>query len=77
MAKNKPRYRVFEMIRVEDLSGVSGTGIVAQGMEFDDGQCVIRWLTDVKATAIYKNIQELESIHGHKGRTKIFFKEIE
>ena len=69
------KYRVFELIRTEDLSGISGTGLVAQGIEFDDGQCVMRWLSKPRTTAIYNNIKELEAIHGHKGRTKIFFKE--
>lgn len=35
--------RVFELERLEDVSGISGTGIVAQGVEFDNGKVCIAW----------------------------------
>lgn len=59
----------FELVRNEDVSGSSGTGIVAQGVIFDDGTCAMRWLTTMASTAIYKDIEELQAIHGHEGRT--------
>lgn len=63
--------RTFFLDRAYDESGVSGTGRVAQGVEFDDGVCVLRWLTEHRSTAIYNSSVELERIHGHAGRTKI------
>jgi hypothetical protein len=63
--------RLFELHRVEDESGVSGTGRVAQGCQFDDGVCVLRWLTAFRSTAIYSSIAELDAIHGHAGKTKV------
>jgi hypothetical protein len=63
--------RRFNLVRNEDESGVSGTGIVAQGVQFDDGTCAMRWLTEYSSTAIYNDIVELYKIHGHGGKTVI------
>ncbi len=35
----------FWLKRIEDVSQVSGTGIVAEGIIFSDGVAVLRWLT--------------------------------
>ncbi len=63
--------RRFNLVRNEDESGVSGTGIVAQGVQFDDGTCAMRWLTETASTAVYDSIGDLEKIHGHGGKTVI------
>lgn len=63
--------RQFYLERNEDESGISGTGIVAQGIVFDDGTCAMRWLTNTSPTAIYASISDLEMIHGHNGKTKV------
>lgn len=63
--------RTFKMLRIEDESGVSGTGYVAQGVEFDNGKCALAWLTSVSSVALYDNIEDLEEIHGHDGKTVI------
>lgn len=36
--------RTFVLRRNEDISGVSGVGIVAEGIEFSDGVVALRWL---------------------------------
>ena len=59
------------MERTEDVSGVSGTGIVAEGCEYSDGAVVMKWRTYNSSLVVYKNIKECEFIHGHEGRTKI------
>lgn len=59
----------FQLVRHEDESGVSGTGIVAQGVEFDDGQVVMHWLGDIKSTTMYQSIGDIHKIHGHDGKT--------
>jgi hypothetical protein len=56
-----------------DISGVSGIGVVAQGVEFDDGVAVMRWMTDRRSTVIFKSLEELKEIHGHGGCTTIEF----
>lgn len=63
--------RRFHLQRTEDLSGKSGTGVVAQGVQFDDGSCAMRWLTDTASTAVYASAADVETIHGHEGRTRL------
>lgn len=63
--------RRFHLVRREDLTGVSGTGMVAEGVEFEDGQCVMSWLTQFHSLGIYPNSETLIRIHGHEGRTTI------
>ena len=65
--------RFFFLHRVEDESGVSGTGIVAEGVVFSNGRCALNWLTDYESQGIYPSIDELEAIHGHEGKTKVVF----
>jgi hypothetical protein len=63
--------RRFQLERDEDASGVSGTGVVAQGVQFDDGSCAMRWLTATSSTAVYASADDVEAIHGHEGRTRL------
>ena len=61
----------FYLVRTEDVSGVSGTGIVAEGIVFSSGKAVLSGVTALTSVAVYDSLQELEAIHGHDGRTKI------
>ena len=63
--------RRFKVKRVEDESGVSGTGIVAEGLEFDDGYVAMRWLSNKPSVTIFGNIKHVKDLHGHEGKTKI------
>lgn len=63
--------RRFNLVRNEDESGVSGTGIVAQGIQFDNGRCAMAWLTSVSSIAVYDSIEDLVKIHGHNGKTVV------
>ncbi len=63
--------RRFNLVRNEDESGVSGTGTVAQGIQFDNGRCAMAWLTSVSSIAVYDSIEDLVKIHGHGGKTVI------
>ncbi len=65
--------KAFVLKRIEDFSGISGTGIVAEGAEFADGTCAMRWLTRLRSTAIYASLDEIQAIHGHDGRTEIHY----
>jgi hypothetical protein len=65
--------RRFKTVRHEDESGVSGTGQVAEGVQFDDGTCVMRWQTATRSTAYYDSIEDLIAIHGHGGKTVVEF----
>lgn len=67
--------RLFDLIRDVDVTGKSGTGVVAQGVEFDDATCAMRWLTSLRSTTLFDNAATLESIHGHEGLTRIVWRE--
>lgn len=66
-----PTIKRFYVVRTEDVSGVSGTGRVAEGVEFTDGTCAIRWLSHTSATGVYANVKQLLIIHGHEDRTTV------
>jgi len=65
--------RTFSLVRVEDETGISGTGVVAEGVQFSNGWCAMSWLTAMHSVAIYPNVQQLQAIHGHNGRTRVEF----
>ena len=65
--------RRFILIRAEDLTGVSGTGEVAEGTVFSSGLAVIRWLREPYAMGVYQNLDDVISVHGHEGRTQLKF----
>jgi len=62
----------FYLRRTEDVSGVSGVGNVAEGVQFDDGQAVLLWLSgEDSSIGIYRSVEKLISKHGHNGATEI------
>lgn len=61
----------FKLNRLEDATGISGEGIIAEGIQFSDGRCVLRWLTEITSIGIYDSIDDVEFIHGHDGKTVI------
>jgi hypothetical protein len=64
--------RNFILIRHLDISGISGTGIVAEGVQFSDGRVCMCWLTkQIHSLVIHANMAEIENIHGHQGATTI------
>lgn len=67
----KSTARRFVLDRANDVTGTSGTGTVAEGVEFSDGHCVLHWLTQFSSVAVYANIATLERIHGHEGSTVV------
>lgn len=63
--------RRFYLQRVRDVTGISGTGRVADGVEFPDGTCVVRWRGDTPSTVVWPNAGAVERIHGHGGSTLV------
>jgi hypothetical protein len=59
----------FYLERLEDETGISGTGIVARGVIFPSGAVVMEWQTFHSSICFYKNIADVENIHGHGGKT--------
>lgn len=69
----EPHARRFVLRRSEDVSGVSGTGDVADGVEFPDGKAVVRWRSTAGSTVVWDDISHAEHVHGHGGLTKIVY----
>jgi hypothetical protein len=63
----------FVLVRDEDLTGVSGSGVVAEGIVFTCGQVVIHWLRQPFSMGLYQSLEDVIFIHGHGGRTKLQF----
>lgn len=64
--------RRFELHRYEDETGVSGTGVVAQGVEFRDGPVALRWIVgEHRSTVVWPSMEAVEAVHGHNGKTRI------
>lgn len=61
---NKPP-RIFIMKRNQDESGVSGTGIVLEGVEFSNGEVVVCWRSKKHAnsTTIFASFEDFEDVH--------------
>ena len=67
--------RAFQLVRETDVTGVSGTGIVAEGVEFTDGTVALRWVGKNPTSVVFHDngIESVEAIHGHDGLTRIEF----
>jgi hypothetical protein len=63
-------YRFF-LDRVEDESGISGIGKVAEGVVSANGKCVLFWLSAVRSVGVYDSVEEVINIHGHGGKTRV------
>lgn len=55
------------------MTGVSGTGIVAEGVEFSSGVVSLTWLSDWPTSVVFhdRGIESVEAVHGHNGATVI------
>jgi len=62
--------RRFYLQRDVDVSGVSGEGRVADGVQFEDGTMVIRWLGDRPSTVVWNSFFDAMQVHGHGGATR-------
>ncbi len=68
--------RIFELHRDTDVSGVSGTGKVAEGVIFSDGEVALHWSGEWPTTTAHpKGIESVRAVHGHNGATRVVFYE--
>lgn len=65
--------RRFQMHRHIDVSGISGTGIVAEGVVFTDGTTVVRWISAKPSTVVWDDLGDAYDIHNHGGSTEFVF----
>lgn len=65
--------RCFTLVRKVDPGGISGTGVVAEGVEFTDGTVALRWLGKWPTSVVFheRGIEAVIHVHGHDGDTEI------
>jgi hypothetical protein len=64
--------RRFYLVRHKDISGKSGEGIVAEGIEWAGGTANLHWLTDWETFVHWPGgVKEILAVHGHEGATVI------
>lgn len=63
--------RRFQLLRNEDISGVSGTGVVAEGAVWSSGAVALHWPGYPQATSVWASIYDLIAAHGHDGATEV------
>lgn len=63
----------FCMIRNTDVSGISGTGKVIEGVVFPSGKVALEWQTSTSSISIYDSIDDTVEIHGHDGATELIW----
>ncbi|MGW1001755.1 hypothetical protein [Streptomyces sp. NPDC002520] len=62
--------RLFVLRRDRDITGVSGAGDVADGVQWADGTVVLRW-RERPSTAVWDSLELMLSVHGHDGATRV------
>lgn len=67
--------RPFVLQRDVDDTGVSGVGIVAEGVEFTDGTVALRWRSAWPSSVVFheRGLEAVAQVHGHGGKTRIVF----
>lgn len=65
--------RRFELHRTEDHTGVSGVGVVAEGVAFTDGTVALRWRSQWPTSVVFhdRGVEAVDAVHGHGGSTRI------
>lgn len=69
--------RLFALQRDHDVTGVSGTGIVADGVRWPDGTVSIRWRGERPSTVSWNSLDDAEHVHGHGGATRIVWSDLD
>lgn len=65
------KLKTFQLYRKHDISGVSGTGLIAEGCEFTFGRVCVCWLGSQKSIVLWDSIEDLKKVNCHNGSTVI------
>lgn len=63
--------RRFYVIRDEDVSGTSGTGLICEGFQASNGKVSLHWLGAYPSTTVWDSMEQATHIHGHGGLTRM------
>jgi hypothetical protein len=61
--------RTFKLVRDKDVTGVSGVGVVVEGVVFSDGHAAVHWVNSPypTTTPYPEGLESVMYIHDHKG----------
>lgn len=65
------KFKRFNFFRETDISGVSGTGVVAEGVLFSNNKVVVTWTGHHTSVNVFDSLAEFEAVHGHEGASKV------
>ncbi|GAA0632306.1 hypothetical protein GCM10010174_61680 [Kutzneria viridogrisea] len=71
MTTDRDEPRLFWLDRRQDVSGISGTGRIADGVQWPDGTVTLRWRGPHASVAHWSSLADVDAIHGHNGATRI------
>ena len=64
--------RRFKCYRPDPPEGYRESGVANapdevqfEGIEFSDGTCAVRWLTQFRSVSVWESFATLENVHGH------------
>ena len=63
--------RRFLLYRHRDKTGISGTGVVVEGVQFSTGCCAITWIGDKSSMTFHTSLENVIEVHGHDGDTQV------
>jgi hypothetical protein len=55
--------RLFTMVRNNDETGVSGTGVVLDGVEFPNGMVAVCWRSKTPSVTTFRSFVEFKHVH--------------
>lgn len=67
------KVKPFYLLRHTDGTGLSGTGIIAVGVVWPDGQAHMQWISFKKSFEMHDSVENLIDIHGHNGATELIY----
>ena len=67
------KIKTFYLNRLTDINGLSGTGIVAIGSLYPNGEAHMLWVSFKSSFEMHKSIDALMDIHGHGGATVLHY----
>lgn len=67
----------FYLYRQKDETGVSGTGVVADGVKWPDGTVTLRWRGAHPSTVNWGSMGDVLFVHGHGGLTQVIWLDVE
>jgi hypothetical protein len=65
----------FIIQRTVDVTGISGTGNVAEVVEFSDGSVAVHWMGAHPSTTMHLSMENVEFVHCHGGNSVIVWQD--